>query len=758
MYFNHISAFTSSDINKFVYPFIHDGPSIDLFMILMNTLEAVGSRNYSDKISNSKKLNHLKFIEQLLDLFFSDVKRCRYHDLIIDIIFLKSSNQSFLWNNILIYLASLPDRILKYLRENTSSFFYPNQYFNRIIKLTYLLIEKDSFVNHNGQNIKFNWNNLLARDSLLIQLFNKISNVGKSNYIVNHMVDIISLLPENQTWCKKLKMIFEGLNTIHFEKIFVNLLQQQKVVVNPKLPNILCDLIGDLFRSSSTIQLLLTTKLFSTYELHLNVLLSLVQFFYLSTKSAKEQRFVNIMLYLIDLFGNKNFIDTSSYRIHKNLTKSIVFGLQYISKQELEETLLSSLISAVQEHMNLQFPSLRKLGMIIGEKFSSIVSPSEPIKFEYDEDEYEQEDNEIFITEDTNDVEEEKGKDESILNIDDPYVLSFIDISDSDSDDEFTPLNLEDNLDDLKSFKTPVYLRECVVGLRSDEPEAVETTLNVLEKIINSKPDGIDEVSETLASCLLHLEDKFELKDFHTLKLNSLTALVTHSTQPTVKYLTYQFFQPNFSLQQRLDMLEALERGAKRLASLQKEEQSKVQEIMLREKPTFVEQKNIIRAPKPRKKLESSKNLFAMNADLFIYGLIGDERVWKTSYISKMDPMILGKLCFVLGVFIECSGILNPRLAQGTKTILDFIWSIRYHENAFVRRSVFLTLQIIIKVVPPYILLVPPIVDDITEIYQWSEDQHKNDTDDECRKLALHILFSLSKIFKENQQYQIPVN
>jgi hypothetical protein len=43
-----------------------------------------------------------------------------------------------------------------------------------------------------------------------------------------------------------------------------------------------------------------------------------------------------------------------------------------------------------------------------------------------------------------------------------------------------------------------------------------------------------DEVSTSLAVALLHLRDEFSLTDFHSQRLEALTALAVHSTSPVV--------------------------------------------------------------------------------------------------------------------------------------------------------------------------------------------------------------------------------
>lgn len=56
------------------------------------------------------------------------------------------------------------------------------------------------------------------------------------------------------------------------------------------------------------------------------------------------------------------------------------------------------------------------------------------------------------------------------------------------SSDSLESLNLEDDTSDLKKIKIPVYIRECLLGLRSEEPEEILATLNVVTGLIKKEP------------------------------------------------------------------------------------------------------------------------------------------------------------------------------------------------------------------------------------------------------------------------------
>lgn len=754
LYEEYITLFSSEDNQILINTFITYGPPIELFMLLIDVYERIGKRTHDFYGSRITQTEHLKYIAHRIQDFFSYSNISRWKDLLAEMIQMNEINREVVWNNILAFSGSLSERIANNLREHTTPYFLNDNYLNHMMSLTFEFMSTDIYYISGHRPVQLNWKNLLKGDSVIKQLLNKVVNIGKSYIIANQYEKVIeNYLPSDSSWSEKMKLLCLELSPAGLEKTLVELMRKPSMIQKSNLPESLCLVIGDCFVNSKSIQILLTSKFLGSNVFHKNIMQHWVEFIYLATRTSPKIHYKDVFLTLLELFSSKHFIEHSTYKQHKFLTKTLLYGFKYITKSDLESTLLNVLITSVQEHMSSQFPNIRKLGMVLGERFSEVLDPSHKIQFEYEEDEFDIDDDEIYEVQ-TQPTQLYIEQDESL----DPnasFMLTPLDSPEFNFDDDLEPLSLVDHREDLQTTKSPRYLRECIVGLRSDDPETIEVTLKSLEGIIKLRPSDLDDIADILVSCLLHLEDKYELEEFHNYKINCLVALATFSVNKSVTYLTQQFYEPNYSLQQRLDILETLERASRKLSQDQIEAHENVDVIAREKQIESIKQVGVTRrwASQPKER-STRKNFFAINAGNFVFNLVGNLKT-RQKNIQNMDPMLLGKLCFVLGIFVECSGILNPQLAQMTQTISEFLWTMRYHINAFVRRSVFMALNAIVKVVPGYILLTPPLVDDISEFYAWAEDQHLNDTDEECRRLALFTLMNFSQLLKDNPDYNI---
>jgi telomere length regulation protein len=96
--------------------------------------------------------------------------------------------------------------------------------------------------------------------------------------------------------------------------------------------------------------------------------------------------------------------------------------------------------------------------------------------------------------------------------------------SDEDSDDGLQPYAMPDESQEVRR-KAPVYLRDIMAGLLChDDRERVEACLLVVESVICSQPDNLDEVAVELVKILLHLQDAFSLDDFVLFRHRAMTA------------------------------------------------------------------------------------------------------------------------------------------------------------------------------------------------------------------------------------------
>lgn len=123
----------------------------------------------------------------------------------------------------------------------------------------------------------------------------------------------------------------------------------------------------------------------------------------------------------------------------------------------------------------------------------------------------------------------------------------------------------------------------------------------------------------------------------------------------------------------------------------------------------------------------------------------------------KLIPV--GRVIYALGVFLESAGV-SKDLTRPTREILDFLFMVRYglpmfstkinryHNQAFVRRSVLFTVNSIFTALPPHLLISPTFADDIEEIFNWLQGVREMDTDSDCVMLASTALSALAELYK----------
>lgn len=142
--------------------------------------------------------------------------------------------------------------------------------------------------------------------------------------------------------------------------------------------------------------------------------------------------------------------------------------------------------------------------------------------------------------------------------------------SDSDDSSSLEAFDMTDDMADLSKHKRPVYLRECLGALKPrDDADILESTLPRLAAIIGASfHEELVHVARDLAAALLFLQDQFCLAGFAEQRHAAMVALVSSAAKQVVPYFTAQFYSPNHSLRDRLDILEVLVDGARRMADL----------------------------------------------------------------------------------------------------------------------------------------------------------------------------------------------
>ncbi|MBW01597.1 Telomere length regulation protein TEL2, partial [Eschrichtius robustus] len=229
--------------------------------------------------------------------------------------------------------------------------------------------------------------------------------------------------------------------------------------------------------------------------------------------------------------------------------------------------LLASLMEGVKSRLDSSLPPVRRLGMIVAEVASARIHPEgPPLKFQYEEDELTREMLALAMPQPTADGPSEAGPsfapvsgetpDRETVDRSGPQVGPEGSDSELDSDDEFVPYDMSVDREQ-RSSKAPSYVRGCLEALTGSEDwERWEAALRALEGLIFRSPAATQEVSVELAKVLLHLEEKTAVAGFEGLRQRTLVAVTVTDPARVAEYLTAQFYALNYSLRQRMDILD----------------------------------------------------------------------------------------------------------------------------------------------------------------------------------------------------------
>lgn len=162
-----------------------------------------------------------------------------------------------------------------------------------------------------------------------------------------------------------------------------------------------------------------------------------------------------------------------------------------------------------------------------------------------------------------------------------------------------------------------------------------------------------------------------------------------------------------------------------------------------------------------RKQVSTFQNRFAPFVEMLLE-LLDVEKTRDWSFDSRQstplhlllsEPRLLGKLVYVVSVFIDCAGVSNPVFEKTTRRVLEVVWRFRTHDDAFVRRALLLVVASLFRNVPAW-LLFEACLQEMNELVAWLQTSCEDDVDEEVRVLCSATLFQLSKLQRQNPQYK----
>ncbi|XP_068555544.1 telomere length regulation protein TEL2 homolog isoform X1 [Anas acuta] len=545
--------------------------------------------------------------------------------------------------------------------------------------------------------------------------------------------------------------------------------------------DVLSRLLGNLVVKNKHAQFVVTQKfLLLQYGYTTAVLQNLLG--YLSLDSLRRALLIKVLQELLETWSSSSAVKHSPPEQQEYISKAILICLSHLKDSEIEscrQELLTSMMEGVKCHLDSSLPQIRRLGMIVAESISSKINTDGPVlKFQYEEDDEARElksllvQAPLFCVPSVPDDSRKEKADAALPSASESngksHTAAAHVVSDEesdtelDSDDDLTPYDMSEDKE-LKT-KAPVYIRDCIEVLTgSEDVDKWEATVKALESLVRKNPAATREVSVELAKILLHLEEKTCIEGFAELRQRAQVAVLTVDPIPVAQYLTSQFYSLNYSLRQRMDILDVLVLAARELSCPKVHGKTKhVEKPCVQLLPASDSSKDWRRIVDERIKsktrrfakgpsqvqVASGPNEFNSVAGHFFFPLLQNfDRPLSTFDLLGEDHFVLGRLVHTLAVLLYLAVNTMAVTAMG-KALMEFVWALRFHTDSYVRQGLLSCISSMLVSVPAEHLL-NNMTEELLETQSWLGDVVEKDPDGDCRRLALQNLLLMENLKKK---------
>ncbi|NWX88397.1 TELO2 protein, partial [Nothoprocta pentlandii] len=542
-------------------------------------------------------------------------------------------------------------------------------------------------------------------------------------------------------------------------------------------------LLGNLVVKNKKAQFVMTQKLLLLQYGYTTAVLQNV-LGYLSLDNLRRALLIKVLQELLETWGSSSAVRHSPVEQQLYISKAILICLSHLKEPEIEscrQELLTNMMAGVKCHLDSSLPQIRRLGMIVAESVSVKINTDGPVlKFQYEEDNETQELKSLLVQApqhcvvpslaDNRNERAEAALPGELEAAEKPQTATQVvpeEESDTelDSDDDLVPYDMSEDKE-IKSTKAPVYIRDCIEVLTgSDDVHKWDATIKALEGLIRKNPAATREVSVELAKILLHVEEKSCIEGFAVLRQKAQVAVLTTDPIPVAQYLTSQFYSLNYSLRQRMDILDVLVLAAQEMSSPKfygKNKPSNAQKPciqLLPESNSSKDWRKIVderiksktrRFAKGRSQAETDAgpNKFNSVAGHFFFPLIQNfDRPLSTFDLLGEDHFVLGRLVHTLAILMYLAASAVVVTSMG-KALLEFVWALRFHTDAYVRQGLLSCISSILLSVPAAHLL-EDVAEALVETQCWLADVVEKDPDGDCRRLALQNLLLMENLKKK---------
>lgn len=669
-------------------------------------------------------------------------------------------------------IVGLPDLTANKLHLNNKALFSPQQYYPLLAAEMLTALERTCQALKDGMDCSL---------TFLAQVLGKVCIQGHSGLVLGVMAPRLSACSRtDMVWQRVCRKLLEDVPQRCMESVITGLVQAVSG------PDVLGRIIGNLVLTNKKTQFVIAHKLLLLqYKFETRVLRIILG--YLAADRERRPLLVQALRSLSQAWANPSAVKHTPLEQQLYVSKALLLSVNLLDDSELQQLqseLLQCMLGGMQSHLDSSVVRIRQMGMVVGECLSSRMNINgNKLKFEYDQDEETQE----LLSLMTPCAEDELESDSVSVNGTDS--LEETDLrspssqdnlshdkpegqpdSDLDSDDELTPYDMSGD-QEMSSAFPPRYLRDCLESLISSEDSVrVELSLRAAEDLVRRNVFAAKEISVQLTKVLLHMEDKYSIKGFLRLRQATMVAITVTDCVPVTQYLTTEFYSLNYSLGQRLEILEVLALAAQELSRPGTQKMappvvSASDDLSPRgdsDKPVDWRQEVERRIQSKTRRLtkgvtkalpEAMPNRYASLAGHFFFPLLRNyDKAQVTFDLLGSDHLVLGRLIHTLGLFMHLAAN-APIATQMGCALLDFVWAVRYHVDQMVRRSVlFAVCSVFMSMNSQNLLL--DLGEQLFETRTWLADVAEGDPDADCRSLAVQSLVLLDKSLKKQLQDQ----
>ncbi|KFO71250.1 Telomere length regulation protein TEL2, partial [Cuculus canorus] len=656
-------------------------------------------------------------------------------------------------------IVCLPDRVSNKLQKNSPAVFFPQNYFPLLGAAIIQVLQNiaDSLKGGSDCSISF-----------ISHVLGKVCVHGRQKELLSVLVPRLTDLTKSDCiWQRICWQLVEGVPDRWMEAVVLGFVQRAPGA------DVLSRLLGNLVVKNKKAQFVVTQKVLLLQYGHTTAVLQNL-LGYLSLDSLRRALLIKVLQELLETWGSSSAVKHSPAEQQLYISKAILICLSHLKEPEIEscrQELLTIMMEGVKCHLDSSLPQIRRLGMIVAESISSKINTDGPVL------KFQKKVSIVFVQ-----LVVVKDVSSHLFS----FIHSFIESLRLEKtskiqsnhqprstmpskpcpevDDDLIPYDMSEDKE-LKT-KAPVYIRECIEVLTSSEDvDKWEATVKALESLVRKNPAATREVSVELAKILLHLEEKTCIEGFVGLRQRAQVAVLTTDPIPVAKYLTSEFYSLNYSLRQRMDILDVLVLAAQELSypkSHGKTKHSGTQKPCVQLLPESNSSKDWRRIVDERIKsktrrfatgqsqvqLVSGPNEFNSIAGHFFFPLIQRfDRPLTTFDLLGEDHFVLGRLVHTLAVLMYLAVNTVAVTAMG-RTLLEFVWALRFHTDSYVRQGLLSCISSVLLSVPIERLL-EDMTEELLEAQSWLGDVVEKDPDGDCRRLALQNLLLMENLKKK---------